>query len=47
MIEQLNNFPGNVLAFVCKGHVTKGDYDAGVVQAVRNVLKRKDKIRLY
>jgi hypothetical protein len=47
MIEQLNNFPDNVLAFSGKGHVTKGDYDAVVVPAVMNVLKRKDKPRLY
>lgn len=47
MIEQLSNFPDNVLAFACKGHVTKGDYDAVVVPAVMNVLKRKDKVRLY
>ena len=47
MIEQLNSFPDNVLAFVCKGHVTKGDYDAVVVPAVMNLLKRQDKIRLY
>jgi hypothetical protein len=24
MIEQLISFPDNVLAFVCKGHATKG-----------------------
>jgi len=47
MIEQLNSLPDNVLAFVCKGHVTKRDYDAVVVPAVINVLKRQDKIRLY
>jgi phosphoserine phosphatase len=47
MIEELSNFPDNVLAFACKGHVTKGDYDAVVVPAVMNVLKRQDKIRLY
>jgi len=47
MIEQLNSFPDNVLAFVCKGRVTKGDYDAVVVPAVINVLKTQDKIRLY
>ena len=47
MIEQLNSFPDNVLAFVCKGHVTKGDYDAVVVPTVMNLLKRQDKIRLY
>ena len=47
MIEQLMNFPDNVLAFVCTGRVTKGDYDAVLVPAVMNVLKRRDKVRLY
>ncbi len=47
MIEQLMNFPDNVLAFVCHGRVTKGDYDAVLVPAVMNVLKKQDKVRLY
>lgn len=47
MIEHLMNFPDNVLAFVCKGRVTKGDYDAVLVPAVMNALKRQDKVRLY
>jgi hypothetical protein len=47
MIEQLTNFPDNVLAFVCKGRVTKADYDAVLVPAVLNALKTHDKLRLY
>ncbi len=47
MIEQLMNFPDNVLAFVYNGRVTKGDYDAVLVPAVLNALKRQDKVRLY
>ena len=47
MIEQLMNFPDNVLAFVCKGRVTKGDYDAVLVPAVMNALQRQDKVRFY
>lgn len=47
MIEHLKDFPDNVLAFVCKGHVTKADYDMVLVPAVVNAMKRKDKVRLY
>ena len=47
MIERLADFPDNVLAFVCKGRVTKADYDAVLVPAVLNVLRTHDKVRLY
>jgi SpoIIAA-like len=47
MIEHLKDFPGNVLAFVCKGHVTKQDYDTVLVPAVADALKKHDKVRLY
>jgi len=47
MIEQLMNFPEQVLAFVCKGRVTRADYDAVLVPAVINALKSHDKVRLY
>lgn len=47
MIEHLKNFPDNVVAFVCKGRVTKQDYDTILVPAVLDVLKRHDKVRLY
>jgi len=47
MIEHLTTFPDNVLAFVCKGRVTKADYDAVLVPAVMNALEQHDKIRLY
>ena len=47
MIEQLTDFPDNVLAFVCKGQVTKSDYDTVLVPAVMNALKTHDKLRLY
>ena len=47
MIEQLIDFPDNVLAFVCKGHVTKADYDAVLIPAVITALKRQGKVRLY
>ena len=48
MIEHLaDDFPDNVLAFVCKGHVTKADYDAVLVPVIMNALKKHDMIRLY
>ncbi len=47
MIEQLTDFPSNVVAFVCKGRVTKSDYDAVLVPAVLNALRTHDKVRLY
>ncbi len=47
MIEQLNDFPDNVLAFVCRDRVTKKDYEKVLVPAVVEALKRHDKLRLY
>jgi SpoIIAA-like len=47
MIEQLADFPSNVVGFVCKGRVTKSDYDAVLVPAVLNALRTHDKVRLY
>jgi len=47
MIEALPNFPDNVLAFACKGHVTRRDYDTVLVPAVEKVLKAHQKVRLY
>ena len=34
MIEHLSNFPDDVLAFVCKGQVTKADYDTVLIPTV-------------
>lgn len=47
MIEQLTGFPENVVAVVCKGRVTRADYDAVLLPAVRRALQRHDKVRLY
>ncbi len=47
MIVQLSDFPGNVVAFVCKGRVTKADYDVVLVPAVRDALVTHEKVRLY
>ena len=47
MIEQLKDFPENVLAFACHGHVTKADYEEVLVPAVLAALKKQQKVRLY
>jgi hypothetical protein len=47
MIEKLSGFPDNVLAFVCRGRVTKADYDTVLVPAVLGALKTREKLRLY
>ena len=47
MIEELQGFPTNVLAFACKGHVTKRDYEAVLIPAVEKALKQSGKVRLY
>ncbi|MGD0186283.1 MAG: STAS/SEC14 domain-containing protein [Roseiarcus sp.] len=47
MIESLPNFPEHVLAFVCKGRVTKADYESVLVPAVTRALERNRKVRLY
>ena len=45
MIEQLVGFPSNVVAFTCKGRVTKSDYELVLVPAVIKALQTNDKIR--
>ncbi|HEY8096239.1 MAG TPA: STAS/SEC14 domain-containing protein [Methylobacter sp.] len=47
MIEHLSNFPDEVLAFVCKGRVTKADYDSVLVPAVVKALEKQKRVRLY
>jgi hypothetical protein len=47
MIERLQGFPNDVLAFVCKGHVTKADYDDVLVPAVAKALDEHEKVNLY
>ncbi|HVZ54844.1 MAG TPA: STAS/SEC14 domain-containing protein [Pseudolabrys sp.] len=47
MIDRIGGFPDNVLAFLCKGRVTKTDYDTVLVPAVLEALKTRDKLRLY
>jgi hypothetical protein len=47
MIERLEGFPGDVLGFLCKGFVTRHDYDDVLAPAVEQALKTHDKLRLY
>lgn len=47
MIHALENFPTNVVAFLCTGRITKGDYDTVVTPTVAGAFKHHRKIRLY
>lgn len=47
VIEHLKDFPNNVLAFVCKGHVTKADYRSVLIPAVEDTLRKQKNVRLY
>ncbi|HSU29967.1 MAG TPA: STAS/SEC14 domain-containing protein [Bryobacteraceae bacterium] len=47
MIEALNGFPCGVLAFACKGHITKADYETVLIPAVEKALRQPGKVRLY
>lgn len=47
MIEALPGFSPRILAFACKGRVTKDDYETVLIPAVHEALKQSGKIRLY
>jgi hypothetical protein len=47
MIEQLTDFPPAVVAFACKGRVTRLDYETVLVPVVEAALKQHRKVRLY
>ena len=47
MIEVLKGFPENVAAYVCRGHVSKADYDTVLMPDVADRLSRNEKLRLY
>jgi hypothetical protein len=47
MIRISSEFPDNVVAIACEGRVTRKDYDDVLVPAVKSVLQRHQKIRLY
>lgn len=47
MIDPLPGFPDNVLAFACRGRVTRADYETVLVPAVERALARQGRVRLY
>lgn len=47
MIEHLRDFPGNVVAFMCSGRVTRRDYEIVLVPVVEAALRQHQKVRLY
>ncbi len=47
MIESLQNFPANVAAFACTGHVSRADYETVLIPRVEQALAEHEKVRLY
>ena len=47
MIEKLADFPDNVAAFACRGHVTKSDYETVLEPEIKGKLERHSKLRIY
>ena len=47
MIEQLQDFPTNTVAFACHGHVTRDDYLKTLVPAVESAFGQHENVRLY
>ncbi len=47
MIEVLQGFPDNVVAWAAKGRVTKQDYEEVLIPAVERALERNGTIRCY
>ena len=47
MIEALKDFPDNVIAIACHGHVTKADYETVLIPDIEDKLSRHNKVRIY
>jgi SpoIIAA-like len=47
VIEALTNFPDNVIAIACHGHVTKADYETVLIPDIEDKLSRHKKVRIY
>lgn len=47
MIEDMQGFPDDVVAFACRGHVTAHEYQAVLMPRVEQALQQHDKVRVY
>ncbi len=47
MIEVLEQFPENVVAFAAKGRVTRQDYESVLIPRLEEALRRPGKVRCY
>ena len=47
MIEPLKGFPANIVAFACRGHVTKSDYETVLIPTVEKAVLQHEKLRVY
>ena len=47
MIEVLKDFPDNVAAFACHGHLTKDDYETVLIPHIEEKLDRHKRLRAY
>ena len=47
MIEVLKDFPDNVAAFACHGHLTKADYETELKPHIEEKLNRHKRLRGY
>lgn len=47
MIEKLNDFPDDVAAYACHGHLTKADFDTVLIPDIEDKLTRHTKLRSY
>ena len=43
MIEALKDFPDNVIAIACHGHVTKADYETALIPDIEDKLSSEKK----
>jgi len=47
VIEALEDFPDNISAFACHGHLTKADYESVIIPQIDDKLTRHKKLRAY
>lgn len=47
MIQAIQGFPPTVLAFACKGRITRNDYETVLIPAVEAAMQSPGKARLY